>query len=222
MAHMVSLTQGQTVHILGVIHRDKSNGKIVINWLNTIRPQVITLEFSQYGLMFRKERGYIYRNKIESVLTQMRQSGEIINEEALSCLNAYVDLPSEYEAASLYCSENGASLHLVDMDFFSYMNLKDVDEVFSEKNIRSIIGTQDGHTSTHERVMARLFFDSGIQTFSYTEEMLIRDRYMGRRIGTLLQDHKGKQIAHITGWQHLKDPYNIFTPFHPIKVFPYD
>jgi hypothetical protein len=158
MAHTVSLTKGKTFHILGVIHRDKSNGKIVINWLNTIRPQVITLEFSQYGLMFRKERGYIYRNKIESVLTQMRQSGEIINEEALSCLNAYVDLPSEYEAASLYCSENGASLHLVDMDFFSYMNLKDVDEVFSEKNIRSIIGTQDGHTSTHERVMARLFF----------------------------------------------------------------
>jgi hypothetical protein len=222
MAHTVSLTQGKTFHILGVIHRDKSNGKIIIDWLNTIRPQVITLEFSQYGFMFRKERGHIYRNKIESVLTQMRQSGEIINEEALSCLNAYVDLPSEYEAASLYCSENGASLHLVDMDLFSYMNLKDVGELFSEKNIRSIIGTQDGHTSTYERVMARLFFDSGIQTFPYTEEMLIRDRYMGHRIGTLLQDHKGKQIAHITGWQHLKDPYNIFTPFHPVKVFPYD
>ena len=56
----------------------------------------------------------------------------------------------------------------------------------------------------------------------YTEEMLIRDRYMGRRIGTLLQDNKDKRITHITGWQHLKDPHNVFTPFHPIKVFPYD
>jgi hypothetical protein len=45
---------------------------------------------------------------------------------------------------------------------------------------------------------------------------------MGHRIGVLLQDHKGKQMAHITGWQHLKDPYNIFTPYHPVKVFPYD
>ena len=222
MAHMVSLAPGKTFHILGVIHRDKSNGRIIGDWLNTIRPQVITLEFSRYGLMFRKERGPMYRNKIESVLTQMRESGETINEEALSFLNAYIDLPSEYEAASLYCNENGASLHLVDMDLFSYMKLKDVDELFSEKNIRSIIGTQDGHTGAHERVMARLFFDSGIQTFPYTEEMLIRDRYMGHRIGTLMQDHKGKQIAHITGWQHLKDPYNIFTPFHPVKVFPYD
>ena len=141
MAHMVSLAQEKTFHILGVIHRDKSNGRIIGDWLNKIRPHVITLEFSRYGLMFRKEKGPMYRNKIESVLAQMRQNGEIYNEEALSSLNAYIDLPSEYEAASLYCNENGASLHLVDMDLFSYMKLKDADELFSEKNIRSIIGT---------------------------------------------------------------------------------
>jgi hypothetical protein len=219
---MVSSAQGKTFHILGVIHRDKSNGKIIGDWMNTIKPQAITLEFSRYGLMFRKEKGPLYRNKIESVLAQMREEGEVFNEEALSFLNAYIDLPSEYEAASLYCNENGASLHLVDMDLFSYMKLKNADELFSEKNIRGVIGTQDGYIRSNERILARLFFDSGIQTASYTEEMLIRDRYMGHRIGTLLQSHKGKCITHITGWQHLKDPYNVFTPFHPIKVFPYD
>jgi hypothetical protein len=222
MTHTATLAQGERFHILGVIHRDKDNDRIIGEWLNTIRPQTITLEFSRYGLMFRKEKGRFYRNKIESVLTQMRQSREIFNEEALSCLNAYIDLPAEYEAASLYCNENGASLYLVDMDLFSYTKLKDADELFSEKNIRNIIKTWDGNTGVHERIMARLFFDSGIQTAPYTEEMRIRDRYMGSRIGTLLQDHKGKRITHITGWQHLKDPYNIFTPFHPIKVFPYD
>jgi len=222
MAHMVSLAPGKTFHILGVIHRDKSNNRIIGDWLNTIRPHAITLEFSRYGFMFRKEKGPLYRNKIASVITQMRQNGEICNEEALSFLNAYIDPPSEYEAASLYCNENGASLCLVDMDLFSYMKLKNADELFSEKNIRDVIGTQDGFIRSNERIMARLFFDSGIQTAPYTEEMLIRDRYMSHRIGTLLQDHKGKRITHITGWQHLKDPYNVFTPFHPVKVFPYD
>jgi hypothetical protein len=222
MAYMVSSTQGKTFHILGIIHRDRNNFKIIRDRLNMIRPQVITLEFSRYGLMFRKQKGSTYRKKIESVLSQMRQDGETFNDEAVSSLNAYIDLPSEYEAASLYCNENNASLHLVDMDLFSYMKLKDTDELFSEINIRNIIGTSDSHTSAYEKVLARLFFNAGIQTAPYTEEMLIRDRYMGRRIGTLLQDNKDKRIAHITGWQHLKDPYNIFSPFHPIKVFPYD
>jgi len=223
MASMVPSTQEKTFHILGIIHGDISNCRIIKDRLNMIRPRIITLEFSRYGLMFRKEKGPAYRRKIESVLSQMRQDGEAFNDEAVSSLNGYIDLPSEYEAASSYCNENNASLHLVDMDIFSYIKLKNTDELFSEKNIRNIIGTSDGrHTIAYEKVMARLFFNAGIQTAPYTEEMLVRDRYMGRRIGTLLQDNKDKRITHITGWQHLKDPYNVFTPFHPIKVFPYD
>jgi hypothetical protein len=219
---MVPLAQGNTFHILGIIHRDKDNGRVIGDWLNKIKPHVITIELSRYGLMFRKERGHLFRKKLESVLAQMRKDGETYNEEALSFLNAYIDLPSEYEAARFYCNENDASLHLVDMDFFSYTKLKDVDALFSEKNIRNVIGTDNGSIENNERVMARLFFGSGIQTALYTEEMLIRDKFMGRRVGRLLQDHKGKRIAHITGWQHLKDPYSIFTPFNPVKVFPYD
>jgi hypothetical protein len=222
MAHVVSSTQEKTFHILGIIHRDESNGRIIGDWLNMIRPQVITLEFSRYGLMFRKEKGPAYKKKVEAILSQMRQDGEIFNDEAVAFLHAYIDLPSEYEAASLYCNENGAFLHLVDMDLFSYMKLKNADELFSEKSIRSMIETSGGHTSAHERVLARLFFDSGIQVAPYTEEMLIRDRYMGHWIGVLMQNNENKRIAHITGWQHLKDPYDIFTPFHPVKVFPYD
>jgi hypothetical protein len=222
MAHMASLAPGKTLHILGVIHRDKDNNRIIGDWLNKVRPHAITLEFSRYGLMFRKEKGPTYRKTIESVLSQMRQNGETCNEEALSFLNAYINPPSEYEAASLYCNDNGASLHLVDMDLFSYMKLKNANELFSEKNIRSIAAMQDDHASARERIMARLFFDSGIQTAPYTDEMFIRDKYMGRRIGTLLKRNKGKRITHITGWRHLKDPYNIFTPFNPVKVFPYD
>jgi hypothetical protein len=223
MAYLVPLAQEKMFHILGIIHRDIDNGRIIGNWLNTIKPHAVTLEFSRYGLKFRKEKGPQYKKKIESVLTQMNQCGESYNEEALSFLDAYIDLPSEYEATLTYCNKNGASLHLVDMDLFSYMKLKNTDELFSEKNIRSIIGMNEvDHRRGYERIMARLFFDSGIQMAPYTEEMLIRDRYMGHRIGTLLQGHKDKRITHITGWQHLKDPYNIFTPFHPVKVFPYD
>lgn len=222
MARKVSPDQEKSFHILGVIHRDNNNKRIVGEWLNKIRPQVVTLEFSQYGLTFRKERGPLYRKKIKSVLAQMRRDGETCNEEALSFLNAYIDIPSEYEAASLYCDENGAPLYLVDMGLFSFIKLKNTDEVFNEINIRNIARTRDICSTTNERFLARLFFDSGIQTIPYTEEMRVRDRYMSRRISKVLQDHKGMRVAHITGWRHLNDPCHFFTPFHPVKVFPYD
>lgn len=223
MIRDVWLPRKKAFHMLGIIHRDKANSRVIGGWLKKIRPDAVTLEFSPYGLMFRKTWGTLYRKKIESILTRMRHDGQTCNEEALSFLGAYIDLPAEYKAASLYCRENNASLHLVDMDLFSYMNLKNIDELFSEDNIRNIAATQGSPTSGNERAMARLFFNSGIEMIPYTEEMRIRDGYMSRKIGTLLQNNKVERcITHITGWQHLKDPCNIFTPLHPVKVFAYD
>ncbi|MBA4389793.1 MAG: hypothetical protein C0399_02515 [Syntrophus sp. (in: bacteria)] len=219
---MLPLADEKTFYMLGVIHRDKNNGQIVERWLNEIRPDVITIEFSQYGLIFRKEKGLMYRKQVESVLEKMRQNREAYNEEALSFLYAFIDLPGEYEAASRYCIGNSAVLYPVDIDFFSYMNLRKIDELFSEENIRNVVGTYDGQVGSNERAMARLFFDAGIEMTPYTEEMHIRDRYISRKINVLMRYYSGKQFAHITGWQHLKDPQAVFAPLHPVKVFPYD
>ncbi|MCX5810185.1 MAG: hypothetical protein NTX36_12590 [Proteobacteria bacterium] len=43
--------------VLGVIHRDESGHELLHEWMKRIKPDVITLEFSNYRLMFRKERG---------------------------------------------------------------------------------------------------------------------------------------------------------------------
>lgn len=208
--------------MLGVIHRDKDNRKIVERWLNDIRPDVVTIEFSQYGLMFRREKGLMYRKQVESVLEGMRRNREEYNEDALSFLYAFIDLPGEYEAASRFCIDSSAALYPVDMDLFSYVNLRKIDELFSEENIRNVVGTYDGQVGGNERAAARLFFDAGIEMVPYTEEMYIRDCYISRKINVLMRYHRGKQFVHITGWQHLKDPYAIFTPLHPVKVYPYD
>ena len=222
MASAVSSVQEEVFYMLGIIHRDNENGAVIGNWLNRMRPHIVTLEFSRYGLAFRRGKGRIYRSRIESLLIRMRQNGQTVSEEALSFLRAYIDLPAEYEAASHYCDQTGASLHLVDADIFSRRRLKDTDELFSEDNMRNLMAARGHHAERSERVMARLFFDAGIQTSPYTDEMHIRDKYMSNKIHALMKSHKGERITHITGWQHLRDPYNIFTPLHPVKVFPYD
>ena len=215
-------TGDRSFYILGMIHKDKDNGRLIDKWLGQIKPHVVTLEFSQYGLMFRKEKGAIYRKQIESVIIDMRQNKEAFNEEALSFLYSYIDLPCEYESAARYCNATDASLHLIDIDLFSYLKLKKVEELLSTENIRKLLTTYDRQVNDSERAMAKLYFDSGVQIAPYTDEMLIRDKYMGRRIGILMRYHHGRRFAHITGWQHLRDPSGVFAPFHPVKVFPYD
>jgi hypothetical protein len=219
---MPPLSHETTLYMLGVIHRDKDNGKIVDRWLNEIRPDVVTIEFSQYGLTFRKEKGRLYYEQLESVLEKMRQNREKYNEEALSFLYAFIDLPVEYEAASNYCVGSNAALYPVDMDLFSSMNLRKIDELFSEENIRNVIGTNGEPVGDNEKAAARLYFDAGIEMTPYTEEMRIRDRYIYRKIRVLMQHHSGKRFAHIAGWQHLKDPHGVYAPLNPVKVFPYD
>jgi hypothetical protein len=219
---MLPLSDERTFYMLGVIHRHKDNGNIVDRWLKEVRPDVITIEFSQYGLMFRKEKGLLYRKQVEGVLEEMKRNREEYNEEALSFLYAFIDLPVEYEAASRYSIDSSSALYLVDMDLFSYMNLRKIDELFSDENIRNVVRTYDGQVGGNERAIARLFFDTGIETVPYTEEMYIRDCAMSRKINLLMRHHRGKQFAHITGWQHLKDPHAVFAPLNPVKVFPYD
>jgi len=222
MVSNIRLPRETIFHMLGIIHRDKANGTVIGNWLEKLRPDVVTLEFSPYGFMFRKTRGAFYKKKLESILTQIRHNGQPYNEEALSFLTTYINLPVEYEAASLYCRENKIPLHLIDIDMYSYKNLENIDELFSEENIKRIAASQSNLASGGERIMAKLFFDSGIETIPYTDEMSTRDKYMSRKIGVLLEGQKGIRITHITGWRHLKDPHGIFAPFHPIKVFAYD
>ena len=135
---MLPLADERMFYMLGVIHREKNNGEIIEKWLEKIKPNVITIEFSRYGLMFRKEKGLLYRKQVENVLEKMRQNREGYSEEALAFLYAFIDIPVEYEAALRYCAGNDAALYPVDMDLFSYLNLRKIDELCSEENIESL------------------------------------------------------------------------------------
>ncbi|MCX5813394.1 MAG: hypothetical protein NT178_12750 [Proteobacteria bacterium] len=208
--------------ILGVIHRDDRGAELLQKWLSSITPEVITLEFSNYGLTFRKERGMEYKKRLEAVLNKMKDDNEPYNRDALSQLFAYINMPYEYEVTSRYAEEHNASLHLIDMDDFSYLKLQKTDELFEEKNIRQLLYGETGTGGSKEKAAARLFFEKGVRVFPYTDEMYIRDKYVSSRISVLMKHHKHKQFLHICGWQHLQDPYGLYAPFNPGKAFFYD
>ncbi len=43
--------------MIGVIHRDVDLEKRLLFWLESVIPDVVTLELSRYGLRFRQSRG---------------------------------------------------------------------------------------------------------------------------------------------------------------------
>ena len=99
-----------------------------------------------------------------------------------------------------------------------------MDELLDEKNMLTWFGERKelANEMENQRAVARLFFDKGIKTFSYTDEMLTRDRHVKENLALLARHYKGRRLLHVCGWQHLSDPHNIYDPLNPVKVFAHD
>lgn len=207
--------------MLGIIHRDRRNDEVLGKWIDSLMPEVITLELSPYGLAFRRANAGAYRKRIEDAVWALRSEGHPCLPGDVDDLYAYVDIPREFAVAEEYCGRSGAHLHPVDMDLFSWMKLREIDELTSRENIEKLLDGKNPGGGT-EKVLANLYFRSGVTAFSYTDEMVMRDRFMCNGIGLLAKRFSGARFLHIAGWRHLTDPLGLYARFHPMKIFPYD
>ena len=210
--------------MLGTIHRDREGADHLARWLDNLRPEVITLEFSLYGMMFRRTHRETMRAKVDALVAEMERRGEPVSRSALEALYDYIEFPYEYTLTLQYAEKVGIPFHLLDPGVFSYVKLQKMDELLDPENIRAWFREEesDNHTVRKERVLARMFFEDGTKTFSYNDEMLVRDRYIKDRLLLLMRQHQGKRILHVCGWQHLSDPRGVYGPLNPVKVFAYD
>lgn len=210
--------------MLGTIHREPSGGDALSEWLAFLEPHVITLEFSEYGLQYRRTHATRLLGELYRVLAEMKAKGEPVEERAVAAVRSYIDLPYEYVAASGYADRCGVPLYLVDLDDLSRLKLQHMDELLSRENLGSWFREYEGGASEESRewVLARLFFDKRTKAFRYTEEMLLRDGHIKERVSSLMAEHRDKRFVHVCGWQHLADPQGIYAIFSPVKVFVHD
>ena len=208
--------------MLGVIHRDEDGPVLLKDWLARIKPDVVTLEFSHYGLRFRRELGEEYKRRIERVVSQLRGKVEPLNKDGLASLRSYVKIPYEFDVVSAHASEQGIPFYLIDMDFFSYVKLRAIEDLLSEENIEKVLTRTEETNGNQEKAVARLYFEKGIKIVPYDREMYVRDRYMTARINDLMKNNPNRRLLHVCGWQHLEDPSNLYGIFNPTKVFSHD
>jgi hypothetical protein len=215
-------THASRFYMLGVIHRDPRTPVLLRQWITDIKPDIITLEFSQYGLMFRKENRDRYKKRIDEVLKKLKNNTMPYNEAAVEDLESFINMPDEYEIVSEYSTGRHIPFYLIDMDLFSYLKLQKAEELFDADNIERLLTGTDAGKGSCEATMARLFFNSGLKSVPYDEEMYVRDKYMADRLSLLMKHSPEKRLLHIAGWRHLEDPYRLYAPLNPLKVFPYD
>lgn len=211
--------------MLGVVHKDESGYKRLLDMLDKIAPEIITLEFTHYGLNYRIHNSAKHKKCIREVLLKHPDYKKRLNRNALKNLLSFANMPYEYRAAKRYLEKRSVSLsflHLIDFDFFSYMHLQKCEELFSPSNVEKLLFGSDDNGNNSEKAVAKMFFESGVKIFPYTEEMFIRDKYMSNRISMIKNSAGDIRLLHICGWQHLDDPCRIYAPLNPRKVFIYD
>ena len=209
--------------MIGVIHRDADLEKRLLFWLESVMPDVVTLELSRYGLHFRQSRGEELRKRLTETMDELVAEGCTIDSRSFGDLLAYIALPSEFIAASAFAESRGIPLHLVDMDGLSQSHLGLMENLLAKDNLIKLLCTQASGKDRLELAAARLFFEKGVSLFRYDNEMAARDRHMSDRIKELIDSSHGAPcFLHVCGWQHLSDPYGFYAPFNPQKAFIYD
>jgi hypothetical protein len=208
--------------MLGVIHREREGALLLSRWLERLKPDVVTIELSQYGVAFRRVNRHLMRIRIDEVADDLKREGMAVNDDVLLDLYSFVDFPFEYEVSEAYTGKRGIPLYPVDMDLYSFLHLKRVNDLLERKNLRRVLSMPEAQDGCVEKGLARLFFEKGVKAFSYTEEMYARDRYMHDRIALLMKHHSKAGFLHICGWQHLSDPQGVYAGLEPLKVFIHD
>lgn len=208
--------------MLGIIHRDARNPESLRKWLEKLRPDVITCEISRYALHFRRTTGQMYRKRLDDICASLSPELSGPANSRFKDLYSFIDIPAEFIIADEYCRRNNIGLYPVDMDLFSFLKLRKIDELINSRNIQRNLADDHERSGPLEQVLADLYFHKGVTAFSYDEEMAMRDRFMCHKIHILRKRHKNGRFVHIAGWQHLKDPLSLYDPFQPVKIFPYD
>ena len=210
-----------TLTLLGTVHRDPQGLTSLGKDLARLKPHVITLEFSRYGLTYRRRRKKILTEKLLQGLQEIRENKNetlkiseikgLLRSTGIGGIAALIDLPFEYKGARFYTRRLGLPFYLLDLSSPSCRLLSHMDELLSPENLQKVIAFETvplQETIAGEFKQAEKLLSSGrrspwLQHIYTDEDWQKRERRMAERIRKIVTKHQGHHIVHICGWQHL-------------------
>lgn len=227
-----------TLTLLGTVHRDPQGMTKLVKDLAKLKPHVITLEFSRYGLTYRRRRKKILTEKLLQGLRDIQQTEtlrifelkDLLRSTGIGGIAALLDLPFEYKGARFYSRCHSLPLYLLDLSSFSRRLLSHIDELLSPENLQKVITFETASfretiTSEYKHAENLLFSKKQspcLQFIPTDENWQKRERSMAGRIKKIVAKHQGQHIVHISGWQHLLTSkgtlFNLLNDLTPQRI----
>jgi hypothetical protein len=224
--------------LIGTVHRGVTALPALRRLLNDLRPSTVTVEFSPYGLAYRRTRGPRLRRAMGEILAVLaaergRPLAELHAHPQIAAIRELLALPFEYRAAAEYARKTPAALALVDLSAISAVKLRRVeDELLTAANLRTLVDlpapgrAAEGVGAARSLVLAdrdeaiRQAFLAGRRG---EEGVGRRDRHMAGEIRRLLGASPGR-LVHIGGWVHLVEDrqgetlYSLLADLRPRRL----
>lgn len=195
--------------LVGVVHRDPDGYERLSGLLESLKPEVVTVELSPLGLIWREGKGQELLGLLDSMVRGpsfgSRPRGH------LEFLREGLRVPFEFTASLAYSKRNGVPLHLLDLNWVSWQNLPLYEsEVLTEENLM-LLGELP--SDPVRVVVARAYLRAarclarglgGLEREATMWQDVTgrqRERLLACRLGRLVKRHG--QVAHIGGWVHL-------------------
>jgi hypothetical protein len=191
--------------LIGTVHGDPQGRTRAGEFLDYLKPDLVTVEISPFSLRYRGEYGARWQRQLADALAGLPEGAA--RHLAIRRLAALIALPFEVQAACDYRSRAGVPWRPLDLGFVSRRHLPRFGpELLSPANLQALLKTADG--GLEEFVAAE--FRRARKTLARAPRRPIspgvtetarRERLLARRLRALASRHR--RVVHLGGWEHL-------------------
>jgi hypothetical protein len=224
--------------LIGTVHRDPSGFQTLIEELTRQCPQIITVEFSSYGLGYRLKRKRVLTQRLLQGVHEIRgveylsvrELKKLLKSSGIGGIRALLDVPFEYKGARVYSKRYELPLHCIDSSFHSRQLLSHVEELISPENLKKVVAFESAPlkaTIRREYQNAENLLLNGtqspwLQVIHADEVWERREHIMADRIKNISAKYPGRTIVHVGGWRHLLARkgtlFNLLEELEPKRV----
>ncbi len=231
---ITSTLSREKLHLLGTVHHDPKGCQKLHDFLEQQGADLILLEFSAYGLSYRKENGAHLQKQFWINLAWaagqlgLKAKGARQHPE-VDAVRRQLGLPFEYRAARRFGLRHRVPVHLVDCSSFSQRMIASWEELVSPKNLFHLLSIPSHRPPVDllYRKAHRLIFPEGThrppgelpsKAPSPSGLWQKRERDLARRIENILAFHDTKKPVYVGGWQHLVPGQEFATLRELLKI----
>lgn len=209
----------QRLQLLGTLHCDPEGYRKLSRFLHDHRPDLILVELSPYGLLYRKRHGAALLRTLRENLTWAASHAGVPASQAnrhseIVAIRRQLAIPFEYRASMKFASRCGSTLKLVDASPFSRKMIESWQDLISRENLLQLLSLpprrpdmERSYTQALQLIrgespehFSAARFVGRMQEARFWEE---RERGLAQAVIRELRTHRPLRPLYVGGWQHL-------------------